>query len=264
MKLNTSQGSTAATRSDLAPGTEVPSRREVWHMFDHIATRYDLLNRLLSLRQDVRWRKKLSGLLPDRSSLSILDLATGTADVLLSLFAHSRNVRTGIGLDMAAKMMNIGRRKIGEKNLDSSIHLIPGDAVHIPFVSASFDVITMAFGIRNVQDVPSALKEMNRILKPGGRLLILEFSLPQNRFLYSIYLFYFRKILPRIGGLISGDRNAYLYLNKTVETFPYGKNFCTLMTDAGFQNVQDYPLTFGISAIYKGDTNSKSPAIWGR
>lgn len=257
MKADYSGDITSVIGSKSEAITESPSRHEIWRMFDRIARRYDLLNRLLSLRQDVRWRKKLTEMLPDRPSLSVLDLATGTADVLLSLFRHSRKVEIGIGLDMAENMLRIGRHKVRQKHLNSSVILFPGDAVRIPFSTATFDVITMAFGIRNVQDIPAALREMMRILKPGGRLLILEFSLPKNRYFRSLYLFYFRRILPSIGGLISGDRKAYGYLNKTVETFPYGQDFCQLMIEAGFQNVQDVPLTLGISSIYKGDKNNE-------
>jgi demethylmenaquinone methyltransferase/2-methoxy-6-polyprenyl-1,4-benzoquinol methylase len=259
MKADYSENFTPASGLRSETGTEIPSRREIWRMFDHIAGRYDLLNRLLSFRQDVRWRKRLAEMLPDRSSLAVLDLATGTADVLLSLFRYSGKVRAGIGLDMAENMLKIGRRKVRQKHLETSVILLPGDAVRIPFAAESFDVITIAFGIRNVQDVPAALQEMLRILKPGGRLLILEFSLPKNCCFRFLYLFYFRHILPKIGGLISGDRQAYGYLNKTVETFPYGQDFCRLMIDTGFRNVRDFPLTLGISSIYRGDKNSKIP-----
>ncbi|MEJ2635318.1 MAG: bifunctional demethylmenaquinone methyltransferase/2-methoxy-6-polyprenyl-1,4-benzoquinol methylase UbiE [Calditrichia bacterium] len=230
-----------------------PTRREVWRMFDRIAQRYDLLNRLLSLRQDVAWRNKLAENLTDVRDQKILDLATGTADVLLSLFHQTDKADAAAGIDMSDRMLRIGREKIQKNGLSHAIALFPGDAMHIPFRNNSFDAVTIAFGIRNVLDVNRSLREMYRTLKPGGRVLILEFSLPANRLIRQLYLFYFRNILPRIGGVISGDSYAYRYLNRTVETFPYGEAFCELLRDAGFQNVRTIPLTFGIASIYRGN-----------
>jgi len=230
-----------------------PSRREVWRMFDRIAPRYDLLNRLLSLGRDVAWRKRLADNLPGIPSQSVLDLATGTGDVLFSLHKNSANIQRAVGIDRAFKMLEIGREKAETRNLSGVIRLFPGDAMQIPAKADSFDAITIAFGIRNVLDVGSALAEMRRVLKPGGRALILEFSLPTNFLMKKIYLLYFRHVLPHIGGLISGDSHAYRYLNETVETFPYGQQFCDLMTTSGFREVQSIPLTFGIATIYRGD-----------
>ncbi|MGD8921840.1 MAG: bifunctional demethylmenaquinone methyltransferase/2-methoxy-6-polyprenyl-1,4-benzoquinol methylase UbiE [Candidatus Zixiibacteriota bacterium] len=230
-----------------------PSRRDVWRMFDRISHRYDLLNHLLSMNRDVAWRKRMSRHLPDRPDLKVLDLATGTADQLLSLY-DSGKVGSGVGIDLAEKMLEVGRRKIKQRGLESALELQIGDAENIPFDDNRFDAVSISFGIRNVIDVPHALSEMHRILNSEGRALILEFSLPKSRWIRSLYLIYFRKILPRLGGLISGDREAYQYLNDTVETFPYGEEFCRLMRDAGFDNVQAIPLTFGIATLYRGDT----------
>lgn len=233
--------------------TNDPSRAEVWRMFDRIAHRYDLLNRLLSLGRDVAWRKSIARNLPERGALRILDLATGTADVLLTIFARNSRVASGIGLDMAQKMLSIGREKIAAAGLSKKLRLLPGDATFLPFRENSFDTVTISFGIRNVLDVSQALQDMQRVLKPDGRALILEFSLPKNRLVRRVYLFYFRNILPRIGGFISGDSYAYRYLNQTVETFPYGQEFCDLMSRAGFRNIRAIPLTFGIASLYLGD-----------
>jgi demethylmenaquinone methyltransferase/2-methoxy-6-polyprenyl-1,4-benzoquinol methylase len=231
-----------------------PPRQEVWRMFDRIAPRYDLLNRLLSFRRDVSWRKKLARQLPATAELEVLDLATGTADVLLTLFRENPRLKFGIGLDLAQEMLKRGRNKINQESSSSPlIYLIPADVLRIPFHAESFQVITMAFGIRNVLDVPQALREMYRLLKTGGRVLILEFSLPEWRVFRSLYLFYFRNILPRIGGVVSGDGAAYRYLNQTVETFPYGEKFCELLIQAGFSKVQQITLSGGIAAIYQGD-----------
>ncbi len=233
--------------------TKNHSRVEVWKMFDRIAHRYDLLNRLLSMWQDVRWRNRVARHLPDRDDQNILDLATGTGDLLISIFNHSKRVKSGIGIDMAEKMLEFGRPKLVKRNLQDKITLQTGNATDIPFEENRFDAVTISFGIRNVTDVSQSLGEMHRVLNDGGRAIILEFSLPKNKLMRNSYLFYFRNVLPRIGGLISGDSFAYRYLNETVETFPYGQDFCDLMTATGFKNVRQSPLTFGIATIYQGD-----------
>ena len=230
-----------------------PSKIGVWRMFDKIAKRYDFLNRLFSLRRDVAWRKKLARFIPKRQGLNILDLATGTADVLLTIEKQTQNIRIAVGLDMATKMLEIGRRKVRAKGASSKISLLQGDALHIPFKTNHFDAVTMAFGIRNVVKIERCLDEMNKVLKADGRALVLEFSLPENKFFQKVYLLYFRHILPKIGGMLSGDRNAYNYLNKSVESFPYGEAFCRLLEQSGFENVRAIPLTFGIATLYLGD-----------
>ena len=190
--------------------------------------------------------------LPDRDGLHLLDLATGTADQLIFLSQDPR-VHSGVGMDLAERMLDIGRKKIERLDLADSYDLRVGDADKVPIEDEVADVVTISFGIRNVCSVEGALKEMVRVLKPGGRVLILEFSLPKNRMFRQLYLFYFRHMLPRIGGLISGDAYAYRYLNQTVESFPYGEEFCSLMRAAGFEDVKARPLTFGIASIYQGD-----------
>ncbi|MDX9973990.1 MAG: ubiquinone/menaquinone biosynthesis methyltransferase, partial [FCB group bacterium] len=205
-------------------------------MFNRIAHRYDLLNRLLSMRQDVAWRKRILRNLPDRSNLRVLDVATGTADVLLAL-AKSPRVAGGVGLDMSEGMLAFAQPKLAQRGLGDRYTLVRGDGTRLPFATGSFDIATIAFGIRNVPDVPAGLSEMRRILAPGGRAMVLEFSLPGNALFRRLYLFYFRHILPRLGGMISGDAHAYRDLNQTVETFPYGEAFAQLMRTAGFRSV---------------------------
>ena len=221
-------------------------------MFDRIAHRYDLLNHLLSFNRDKAWRRKMTTLLPKRCDMNLLDLATGTADQLLAIY-NSGQIARGVGLDPAEEMLAIGRRKIEARGLEDKLILQAGSAEKLPFSDNSFDVITISFGIRNVTDVLKALKEMRRVLKPEGRALILEFSLPRNAFIRTIYLLYFRHVLPRLGGFISGDREAYRYLNQTVETFPHGKDFDAEMARAGFGRFSHTPLTFGVATIYQGD-----------
>ena len=221
-------------------------------MFDRIAGRYDLLNHLLSAGCDRRWRRLVVSLLPQGSSLSVLDLACGTGDQLIALAASGR-VAQGVGLDLAEEMLAIGREKIRRIRLERTLTLLNGDAENLGFEQNAFDAVTIAFGIRNMTDVRRSLGEILRVLKPGGRALILEFSLPQRGFVRGPYLFYLRHILPRLGALVSGDSTAYRYLKETIETFPHGEVFCQIMRDVGFSDVSATPLTLGIVSIYRGD-----------
>lgn len=225
-------------------------KRDSWKMFNRIADRYDLLNRLLSFKQDVVWRNLLIEQLATDKELVVADIATGTADVLLDLIKKRPNVRCAVGIDPARRMLTIGRQKNLKQPGTAAISFINGDAQQLGVKGKSVDAITMAFGIRNVPDMMAAFREMSRVLTVGGRLLILEFSLPGNRFIRAVYLCYFRFLLPMIGGLISGDAAAYRYLNRTVENFPYGEKFCVLLKSAGFEQVQAMPLTFGVATIY--------------
>ena len=218
-------------------------------MFDRIAHRYDLLNRLLSFGRDVAWRKAMVRQLPPGQTLDVLDLATGTADVLLALEATGK-VQRGVGVDLSAGMLVVGMRKVAARGLTERLLLVRSDAVQLGVADEAFDAVTIAFGIRNVTDVAAGLREIHRCLKPGGRALMLEFSLPANRAFRALYLLYFRHVLPRLGGLVSGDSHAYRYLNETVETFPYGEAFLALMDAAGLRNARGITLTFGIATLY--------------
>ncbi len=222
-------------------------KKESWKMFNRIARRYDISNRLLSARQDVVWRKKCARQVPADKPLTVLDLATGTGDLLRQFLQDRPNIKTAIGLDPAIDMLRIGHEKISPRAT-----MILGDAQRISLKTNSVDIISMSFGIRNVPDIDAVFLEMYRVLVNGGRTLILEFSLPQNTFIRSIYLLYFRYILPFVGGLISGDRAAYRYLNQSVEDFPYGETFCKRLANAGFHHVSATPLTFGIATLYSG------------
>ncbi|MDH4156648.1 MAG: bifunctional demethylmenaquinone methyltransferase/2-methoxy-6-polyprenyl-1,4-benzoquinol methylase UbiE [candidate division Zixibacteria bacterium] len=232
---------------------EGPSRRDAWKMFDRVAHRYDLLNHLLSFGRDRAWRRKLAARLSHRPDQHILDVATGTADVILSLLDNSTRVSYAVGMDMAGGMLARAATKIADRKRRPAAALLRADACRLPFADRTFDAVTIAFGIRNVLDVSTALEEMYRVLKPGGRVLVLEFSLPEKRLVRRMYLLYFRKILPSVGGLISGDDYAYRYLNETVETFPCGRAFCDMLVEAGFANVNAVPQTFGVASIYQGD-----------
>jgi len=240
------------TTSETSSETSHPSRKEVWKMFDRIAHRYDFLNRSLSFGRDVAWRKRLRKHLPVDRGLLLVDLATGTADQILFLLDGPAKIREARGYDLSDGMLALGREKIAKRGLGAVVSLHTGDAMQSPQPDNSADVITISFGIRNVLDVPTALTDMKRALVPGGKLLILECSLPENKLVRKGYLFYFRHILPKLGGLVSGDSYAYNYLNKTVETFPCGEAFCELMRGAGFEAVKAEPMTFGVATLYSG------------
>lgn len=230
------------------------SKKETWKMFDLIASRYDLLNRVLSFGIDVWWRYRLGFYLPVTTSpQTVLDIATGTGDVGLSLLRnHPKRVGSVIGVDLAEEMLEKASEKINKRNV-SNMSVKVGDATNLPIEADSVDATTISFGIRNVPDVPKALEEMKRVIKPGGRALVLEFSLPKFFLFRWLYLFYFRNILPTVGGIVSGNKQAYSYLNSSVEEFPSGQGFLDLMKEAGFSNTKATSLTFGIASIYQGD-----------
>lgn len=212
-------------------------------LFNQIAPRYDLLNRLLSFGQDQFWRRKVVNFLPERSDLRVLDIATGTADLALIMVKSSRQVTSVIGVDIAVEMLKLGQDKIEKAGFDACIGLQPGDAHKLGFGDASFDVVTIAFGLRNMPGQSQALAEMMRVLKPGGRMIILEFSMPKNPIMRWLYLLYFRHILPRVGAMISGDNGAYRYLNQSVESF----------SSREIDHMQKHPLCFGVATIYVAD-----------
>lgn len=225
-------------------------KSESWQMFDSIAGRYDFLNRLLSLGQDVRWRYALRQFLPKSDKQTILDLATGTADVLITLAKNNPKVYQGFGVDPAVKMLEIGRRKISALGLDGRLVLQKGDGQALPFLDESFDCVTISFGIRNIPDLRLALMEMYRVTKKGGRVLILEFSKPENPILKAGHWLYLQMIVPFVGFLFSGNFKAYTYLNQTIQTFPYGDRFCKILKQMGFVDVKPYPLMGGAATIY--------------
>ncbi|OED37701.1 bifunctional demethylmenaquinone methyltransferase/2-methoxy-6-polyprenyl-1,4-benzoquinol methylase [PVC group bacterium (ex Bugula neritina AB1)] len=225
-------------------------RKPVWSMFDRIAHRYDLVNRLLSLGQDQRWRKKLLGHFSDKKDQYLLDVATGTGDMVLMAFEKDKRVINAVGVDLSKEMLSRAKQKVEAKKLSKSINLDIADAENLPFEDNTFDVVTIVFGIRNVPDYKKAISSMFRVLKEDGRLLIMEFSLPNNKLIRQIYLFYFRHILPKLGGWISGSLSAYQYLNQSVEDFPYGEAFSNEIKNAGFNDIDIYPLTFGVASIY--------------
>src|SRR3989338_7448791 len=227
------------------------TKTESWKMFDAISKSYDFLNRLLSFGLDIRWRKEIVRYLPQNESLKILDVATGTADVPIFLARQCRRINHIEGVDLSAQMLAIGREKINEEGLSEKITLRTADAHQLPFEDAVFDTATIAFGIRNLGDPQGALREMHRVLKAGGKALILEFSVPENEFIRPVHRFYMRHVMPAVGAAVSGDLKAYRYLDKTVEAFPYGKEFCDIIEKAGFHSCRAHSLTMDTAMIYE-------------
>jgi demethylmenaquinone methyltransferase/2-methoxy-6-polyprenyl-1,4-benzoquinol methylase len=224
---------------------------DVERMFDTIAPRYDLLNRILSAGIDQYWRSRAIRLLADDSPARLLDVATGTADVALKAerMLHPREV---VGVDLSAEMLRYGREKIRDRGLSPRIRLVQGDAAALPFEDDAFDAALVAFGVRNFEDLVAGLQGIGRVLRPGGSLVVLEFSRPRRFPIRELYSIYSSTLLPRIGGVLSPDRSAYEYLPASVAAFPDGPDFLDRMETAGFTDLQWQPLTFGIASLYKG------------
>lgn len=225
-------------------------KTESWKIFNLISKRYDFLNRLLSLGMDISWRRKMIDQIPSSVTLQLLDLATGTADVIIAAVEARPNIYHAVGLDMADEMLKIGREKVQKKDLTKKIVLQSGDAQQLPFGDNAFDVLTISFGIRNIPDLRQVLLEMYRVTKPGGKNLILEFSMPKNFLWRMVYVFYLRCFVPLAGFLFSGNYRAYKYLNQTIEQFPYGDRFCKILKQMGFTDVRATPLFGGVATIY--------------
>jgi demethylmenaquinone methyltransferase/2-methoxy-6-polyprenyl-1,4-benzoquinol methylase len=221
-------------------------------MFDAIAGHYDLLNHLLSAGLDKRWRRQAIERLQLSGRERVLDLCTGTADLAITAVACTPGARRVIGIDFSSAMLQLGKAKTGEgvSSRARSIDLIRGDATRIPLRDASVDAATIGFGIRNVEHPDIACHELVRVLRRGGRLVILEFSLPRSATLRNFYLWYFRSILPRIGRTISRHPHAYSYLPESVETFPSPDEFAQQLRTAGFSSVTLVALTFGIVYMF--------------
>ena len=230
----------------------LPLKAESPKMFDRISARYDFLNHFLSFGQDFLWRKAVGRIVASGPHRRVLDLACGTCDLLFSAFKEAPDIELGVGIDPARRMLGIGAQKTARQPFTDRIELAAGDGLSLPVADGSFDCAMISFGIRNIPDVPGALSELHRSLVWSGRLIVLEFSLPKNSVIRALYLFYFRKILPLLGGLISGDRRAYSYLNRTVETFFEPEEFSRQMETAGFSRITTQPLTLGVATIYVG------------
>jgi demethylmenaquinone methyltransferase/2-methoxy-6-polyprenyl-1,4-benzoquinol methylase len=223
-------------------------KEQVATMFDTISGNYDNLNRVISFGVDIKWRKKVLEIVKKSKPTTILDIATGTGD--LAILMAATEAQKIIGLDISAGMLEVGVQKINNKNLSNTIEMVLGDSENIPFDDNYFDAITVAFGVRNFENLEKGLSEILRVLKPQGTFVILETSVPEKTPYKQGYKFYSTQILPLIGKLFSKDDSAYGYLSKSAAEFPYGEALNNILRKTGFINVQALPQTFGVATIY--------------
>ena len=229
--------------------SDLNKKQQVTKMFDTISNEYDGLNRVISFGIDVKWRKKVVDIVTKHQPSNILDIATGTGDLAINL--AKTNASEIVGLDISEGMLEVGRKKIAQKKLDSKIKMILGDSENLPFDDNTFDAITVAFGIRNFESLERGLAEIHRVLKPNGMFVILETSVPTNPLYKAGYSFYTKYILPTIGKVFSKDQSAYSYLCESASKFPYGETLNNILRQIGFNSVEDLPQTFGVATIYK-------------
>jgi len=228
--------------------SKLSKKKQIAQMFDNISGNYDFLNHFLSMGIDKKWRRKVLKLVANKKHNKILDIATGTGD--LAIMLSQTNPDKIVGLDLSAGMLEVGKQKINDKKLNHIISLVQGDSENLPFENDSFDVITVAFGVRNFENLDKGLSEIQRVLKPNGLFVVLEFSQPTKFPMKQLFYFYSNFILPVIGKIISKDKSAYTYLPESVAAFPFGKDFNNILLKNGFNKAENKPLTFGIASIY--------------
>jgi demethylmenaquinone methyltransferase/2-methoxy-6-polyprenyl-1,4-benzoquinol methylase len=221
---------------------------QVARMFDSISRKYDFLNHFLSLGIDIRWRRKAIKLLVSEKPQLILDVATGTGDFAIE--ALKLNPEKIVGVDISEGMLEVGRKKMKASGYEEIIELIYGDSENLPFEENKFDAVIVAFGVRNFENLEKGLKEIYRVLRPNARIVVLEFSKPTSFPMKQLYSFYFNFILPKVGKAVSHDSSAYTYLPESVQAFPSGNEFLSVLSNLGYKNPSCKPLTFGISSLY--------------
>ena len=250
------KNNTNATISILPYGQDEGTKKnQVAKMFDGISPRYDLLNRLLSAGIDVRWRKEALRLLAKHvQPVQVLDVATGTGDLALAL-ANRWPLASVVGVDISEGMLSMGRRKIQSAGLESRLELRTGDAENLPFDRETYDAVTVAFGVRNFENLDKGLAEIARVLKSGGVLMVLEFSRPRSWIVQTAMNFYSRTLMPTLGGWLSKDRAAYTYLPESVAVFPEGSDFEKYLKASGLEVLETLRLSMGIASIYLAKKN---------
>lgn len=228
--------------------SKLTKKKQVEQMFDKISKNYDGLNRVISFGIDTSWRKKVIQLVCDTHPKNALDIATGTGDLAISL--AEAGIEEVVGLDLSQGMLNIGKEKIAKKKLTKKIEMVQGDSEALPFSDNTFDAITVAFGVRNFENLEKGLAEIRRVLKPTGIFVVLETSVPTKAPYKQGYSIYSKFILPIIGKLFSKDKVAYKYLSDSAAVFPYGKKFNNILQKVGFTSIEDQPQTLGVATIY--------------
>ena len=225
-------------------------KKDIGHLFDRIAATYDRFNHLLSLNVDKTWRRKAVKML--RPAGHLLDVAVGTADLALEIVRQDK-ASSIEGIDLSVEMMKIGESKVEKSGMSEKISFMEGSALDMPYVDASFDAVTCAYGVRNFSDLDKGLSEMFRVLKPGGQLMILEFSYPSNKLVRTVYDFFFTHIMPAVGKAVSKDAGAYTYFRNSVKGFIWGQEMADRISVAGFSEVSFRTLSFGITTIYTAE-----------
>lgn len=223
-------------------------KEQVESMFDNISSNYDGLNRVISFGIDQSWRRKVIKLISDSKAQTVVDIATGTGDLAIAL--AKENVEHVVGIDISNGMLDVGRKKIKSQNLSENIDMVQADSEDLPYPDNTFDAATVAFGVRNFENLDKGLSEIYRVLKPDGLIVILETSNPTKFPFKQGYFFYSKYILPLIGKLFSKDKDAYRYLSESASVFPFGEAFNNILKKNGFINVKDFPQTFGAATIY--------------
>ncbi|MEP2059669.1 MAG: bifunctional demethylmenaquinone methyltransferase/2-methoxy-6-polyprenyl-1,4-benzoquinol methylase UbiE [Maribacter litoralis] len=228
--------------------SDLGKKEQVTKMFDTISKNYDGLNRVISFGIDIKWRKKVVEILKKEQPNSILDIATGTGDLAIAL--TKTGARKIVGLDISPGMLEVGKEKVTNKNLDSTIEMVVGDSENLVFENNTFDAVTVSFGVRNFETLETGMAEILRVLKPNGTLVVLETSVPTKTPYKQGYSFYTKNILPLIGKIFSKDDSAYGYLSESASVFPHGENFNNILREIGFIDVTNKPQTFGVASIY--------------
>tara|TARA_Y100001963_G_C6712622_1_gene415043 strand:- start:250 stop:978 length:729 start_codon:yes stop_codon:yes gene_type:complete len=236
------------TKVNPYKNSDLGKKEQVTKMFDTISKEYDGLNRVISFGIDIKWRKKVVEIVKKQQPKTILDIATGTGDLAINLAETS--AEKIVGLDISPGMLEVGKEKVKAKQLDNRVEMIIGDSENMPFEDNTFDAITVAFGVRNFETLENGLKDILRVLKPGGTFVILETSVPTKFPFRQGYKAYSKFILPSIGRLFSKDKTAYKYLSESASVFPYGEALNNILRNIGFINVEDKPQTFGVATIY--------------